>query len=576
MSADARPASKDGASSACPEGASSSPHSPRTGASPNVASRSAADGDPSNAPPVRSSSSAVDKRAPSGVEDPVADTSAHGLREVRDVSNALGARITAVAPVVRGHLPAVLKVRPYDPHGLKPIPSRVLCEEDYVGILESIIQRDFFPDLHKLRLQKALLDARRQGDTFSALQLQRELRRIEAAAPHDLCPSRRVKLLDGRELDVRVADLSLQQFQALFTSEDNASFEKIVVEEKKRLSQEQAWIETAALRHNALNAETTRAIEAGERPPHLVTANVVARNALMFPLTDANAGTLEVQKLASGETVALYLGEGPQTSRTSAGVLVPENTRLEEGGAPLMAQLHEAAIAKQEASEHAAQEESLFDAMVEKGVYSAVELMRRQRQDPKRFLPPGRAGGAPQPPAAVATPLRRDVETGQAFPFLTIPVFKPGENMSPLMTWGTVAATPLVLSGTSGEEVPTRFTIPDPSPKELAAMRLADSAAKRTQEQKAKQNTCLRNLLTPLLSVRSRDLFASTPSRASLLRGRTTATPQSVIRRPPPTFRTPRSRSPVSRPTAERKEPERHPPAAGQEPSLSTDNLLNF
>lgn len=48
---------------------------------------------------------------------------------------------------VKGDMSTAVQVKPYSPHALKPIPSRVLTEDDYVGILEMIIQRDFFPDL---------------------------------------------------------------------------------------------------------------------------------------------------------------------------------------------------------------------------------------------------------------------------------------------------------------------------------------------------------------------------------------------------------------------------------------------
>lgn len=58
-------------------------------------------------------------------------------------------QLAKASEVVKGDLKSVLHVRPYRPHGLKPIPSRVLEEDDYVRVLQMIIERDFFPDLIK-------------------------------------------------------------------------------------------------------------------------------------------------------------------------------------------------------------------------------------------------------------------------------------------------------------------------------------------------------------------------------------------------------------------------------------------
>lgn len=66
---------------------------------------------------------------------------------------------------------------------------------------------------------------------------------------------RRVLLLDGREFSVDISRLSLTDFQSLFTSEDNASFEKIVRQEKLKLAAEQAWMEQAAVAHNVMNED---------------------------------------------------------------------------------------------------------------------------------------------------------------------------------------------------------------------------------------------------------------------------------------------------------------------------------
>lgn len=68
-------------------------------------------------------------------------------------------------------------------------------------------------------------------------------------------PLHRVTLRDGRKLELDVSKLTLSEFQSLFTSEDNASFESIVQMEKTKLMKQQEWMERLALSHSSRNEE---------------------------------------------------------------------------------------------------------------------------------------------------------------------------------------------------------------------------------------------------------------------------------------------------------------------------------
>lgn len=121
----------------------------------------------------------------------------------------------------------------------------------------------------RLRLQKEIVEKKRTGDLPGVRDVSQRLEavRLDQAAhrTRKICgtellsqrsPQLRVKLLDGREFNLDISKLTLGEFQSLFTSEDNASFERIVQEEKMRLSSEQGWMEQSALMHNLQNEET--------------------------------------------------------------------------------------------------------------------------------------------------------------------------------------------------------------------------------------------------------------------------------------------------------------------------------
>ena len=136
-------------------------------------------------------------------------------------------------------------------------PKTVLDEEAYVDALSHIIERDYFPETSKLRRHLELLNAHDRNDTAaisllrhqiltehrkshgtpssSQSQIDSECRSIRKSVPSD-------DLIEsGRSVDTK--DLSIDNFFSEFTSEDNESFANLQTRdlEKWRLARHWAY-----------------------------------------------------------------------------------------------------------------------------------------------------------------------------------------------------------------------------------------------------------------------------------------------------------------------------------------------
>ncbi|TPX34157.1 hypothetical protein SmJEL517_g03131 [Synchytrium microbalum] len=151
----------------------------------------------------------------------------------------------------------------------RPAPT-VLEEDDYVEQMSNIIERDFFPDLKKIKVQNGYLAAIEEGDIAKARHLAVEIARIKTGKvnsgastassiggatplrPGGETPFTPAQPLAGPLPPSAVTDpittqtitsnLSLDAFQNKYTSEDNASFSKIVESSNDAKRERYKWI----------------------------------------------------------------------------------------------------------------------------------------------------------------------------------------------------------------------------------------------------------------------------------------------------------------------------------------------
>ncbi|KAJ1309952.1 hypothetical protein OPQ81_006711 [Rhizoctonia solani] len=375
----------------------------------------------------------------------------------------------------------------------KSLSRQVILDEDsYTSALSDIIARDFFPSLAHLDATNGYLSAL---DTKDPEQISKSVRRLQdlaatptpgryqnlqtpsrtpyGAGPSDTPMSMRSDL--GSRGKSITEGLSLDEFQARYTSEDNASFATILDDENKQRKEKWGWAWEAQAK-----VEERKAIEYTRRETALLEAGKAT-------LAITAAGE------AGGSTKAITAGEGASSSINlmGQGLEVVISSQNDSSGDKQLVKADQS----QTIEEVMAPKKDTRPAGVPGWKFKTRNSITDQDESPGVTEP-----SSPTHSRVDAAIAGRPYVSGGETPKVAGHSFV-SETASPspsqlgpvglkqLMTWGTLQGTPRVISS-DGDDIPiadpqTPFRIAEPSRRDLLSHRLANKASKSLAQRAA-------------------------------------------------------------------------------------------
>ncbi|CAO3645466.1 unnamed protein product [Cunninghamella echinulata] len=297
----------------------------------------------------------------------------------------------------------------------------VLDEDTYTEAISFIIERDFFPHLAKLKAENTYHEAQMNGD-FQQLQ--------EATILLDKINRKQTKTEDKKELKIQNyyneteadlskrinLDLSLDQFQTVYTSEDNASFSDLLEKANAKRKNQYRWFYD--------NQSQRLCIE------------------------DKKTNTIESSKPSLGKNLLMYYPEGPsqsslndKDSRAAPKSISHENTMLSS------------ILSKVNNNNNNNQ---------------GLENQQNNNNNNNNNIPWDQLCGD----QTITTPSFRGFGLVES-----TPIINPSSMDSPLMTWGTIEGTPIQIKG-SETPLGRQFSLPKESQREKLGMKLSEKASK--------------------------------------------------------------------------------------------------
>ncbi|XP_050381617.1 uncharacterized protein LOC126798650 [Argentina anserina] len=366
---------------------------------------------------------------------------------------------------------------------------KVLDEDTYVAVLEKIIERDFFPDLTKLRDRLDWLEAIKTRDPIRIRDAQLQIieRRGHKATRTTPNPSaaktpgstflRSCTPLDDFDNKTPIApaavptaagvgsggdgieeSLSLDQFVRRYTSEDNESFTKILEKENRKRKERYDYLlegensDKAAAIEDAKRNRITDGYGTSDQPMSTLEGwKFTAKNLLMYHPADRGEAPLTLEERA----VRMKSLE-KEISRT--------NTRF-----------HGKMMDRP-------REEGSFEVLYAPVAGGTPVIMDRDGDKLKKYdLDDLRK----TPPNRFYVESEKKADNG--YTFVKTPSPAPGVDESPFITWGEIEGTPLRLEqedtpldiGGSGGP---HFRIPCPGSREEKAYSLSRVAARKLRE----------------------------------------------------------------------------------------------
>ncbi|KAJ3357585.1 hypothetical protein GGF32_000936 [Allomyces javanicus] len=349
-----------------------------------------------------------------------------------------------------------------------------LDEDLYVEALSEIIQRDFYPDLDRLRAESTFLDALASRDAYRIHHARQRLDAMDAAAASSANDDAE-SVHHSAGIDTR---LPLDAFLARYTSEDNAAFHALLEQERKEVRRKLKWMFDAEER-----AKNERALLLEAEPSGSAGAAIAGQRAI------------EDAPRQDGEQMALV----PVSSSSTALLTIADAPRPD----PREDQLHRLLPNKDERRavvptwEYTAHNQLMFPPS--ESTTAALLKRRKTGSDAQtnyaatRFHGPSplaqltqaaSAAGASTTPTAPAIP-----STPYSLVSMTPIPHGATADMPPDLTWGAIEATPMAVrddnesvvsvSTTVTDRVPGRYHVPDTPKRDALGIALSDRARKR-------------------------------------------------------------------------------------------------
>ncbi|XP_065890184.1 splicing factor ESS-2 homolog [Dysidea avara] len=359
-------------------------------------------------------------------------------------------------------------------------PKKVALDEDeFTDTIQHIIRRDFFPHVPKL---KAKLEHLKSSAGSSTVDLNEVSARYASQQPtpsstaqqedeeYELLGKRTAPQPDEIEdKKVKKEDMRLDSFLSKYHSEDDASFNELVEKDQQKHREKYSWLynkekeqnlesneqQQLAITDSENTSSTMKAIE--YRPAGVKTWSYTAKNSLMYI---PEGMEISVQEALQGSSKPREI--------------VHENTRLSKE----------------------------FLTKTQKS-FSGVSNISKKDAVPEKVGVDGLVVNS------------SDAPNVNGYGFVATPDIRPGVDMSPLMTWGSIEDTPLKVDEVMATPGP-QFKLPKISRREEIGMKLSEKASKANSE---KRKAALQHATSSILrsSPALRSKLGSTPSNSERL-----------------------------------------------------------